>query len=583
MLAEAIAEKDSEDILGRSDDNKLVTDFMFLCVRQMAVCRAVPSDFATRGKKTRMMRLGFAGFCCRYCHVVNNPEKSNVAVDYSCRSFASAPDNLASAISNSFYVHLQKCHLVPVKIRKALAAYKRIHGRQIVRLPHGSQRRLFHALWHRLRAADISEEAMKAQMEKVAREAPAPVVSSASVVVQPAPAVPQQVVSGGSVPDSVTSGASTDGRPPGFPTCDDQETQRVFTAALEHTNYAENDNLILPSDFNLVSDYVFLMMKQLRVALPGPMDFARGRRSTVLNTRQAGLGCRHCCDKDQGSAGRSFPSQPDNMASSLNTSLYQHFQRCPFVQPDIKRALSNLKKLHSLQCSNLKFGSQRKYFNLVFQRLRKVVVDDFDPNAGRPVAGGPSKDPAVSSDFMLVAGTVFQCCKCRMVPVALRASCSVLTKNDSDAMSKHRQLCKGESFDLGAVVAVLKKIESSCGGINRQAFLSDSFKAVVSELLGGQKDLVEIFTTDAVKLLDNAPPPQSMEKKMSPSGLWNAFPTTVDSTRVEVLFRAFAESVEGLEDNLRACPDFVRYFQFVSPAFGLSDAAAPTATEGGDA
>ncbi len=66
-LAKAVAEKDHDLLLAKSDDKKLVTDFIFLCIKQMAVCHAVPSDFATRGKKTKMMRVGFAGFCCRHC------------------------------------------------------------------------------------------------------------------------------------------------------------------------------------------------------------------------------------------------------------------------------------------------------------------------------------------------------------------------------------------------------------------------------------------------------------------------------------------------------------------------------------
>jgi hypothetical protein len=40
--------------------------------------------------------------CCRHCQ---NLQKDT----FSCRSFSSAPDNLASAISNSFSLHLQKC------------------------------------------------------------------------------------------------------------------------------------------------------------------------------------------------------------------------------------------------------------------------------------------------------------------------------------------------------------------------------------------------------------------------------------------------------------------------------------------
>jgi hypothetical protein len=60
------------------------------------------------------------------------------------------------------------------------------------------------------------------------------------------------------------------------------------------------------------------------------------------------------------------------MASALNTSLYNHMQNCYLVPDELKRALYQLKRIHSAQCASLKFGSQRRYFNLVFDRLRKV-------------------------------------------------------------------------------------------------------------------------------------------------------------------------------------------------------------------
>ena len=143
VLAEAVAEPDDGyKLLARSRDKSMVSDYIFLTIRQMAICNAVPIDFSTRGKKTKLMRVGFAGFCCRHCDSLRGPS----ITDYSCRSFCSAPDNLSSAISNSFATHLTKCTHVPNRIKKALIAYRRIHQRQMAQLPYGSQRRLFREL-----------------------------------------------------------------------------------------------------------------------------------------------------------------------------------------------------------------------------------------------------------------------------------------------------------------------------------------------------------------------------------------------------------------------------------------------------
>ena len=285
VLAAAIAENDNDNILGRSDDSKLVSDFVFLCVRQMAYCHVVPADFETRGKKTALMRLGFSGFCCRHCHDINNPETSMMVVDYSCRSFTSAADNLSSAITNSFYVHLQKCDLVPVELRKALAAYKRIHPRQITRLVHGSQRRLFHAIWARLRAVDIPEEEMKERLKNAPKPAPQPTVQPKVEVAteqtsdESEQVTPEQVPSSESIPDQVASGGTGE-RSTCFPQCDDVETVRLLKATEDNTDYAASDNLILSSDRHLITDFVFFMMRHTRIAIPSAADYARGRRST---------------------------------------------------------------------------------------------------------------------------------------------------------------------------------------------------------------------------------------------------------------------------------------------------------------
>jgi hypothetical protein len=157
VLAEALTEADDpRKFPALGSDKQLVTDYFFMAIRQMAICHAVPSDFATRGKKTKLMRLGYAGFCCRHCM---EPDGAPPYItDFSCRSFSSAADNMSSAISNSFTSHLQKCYKTPVRIKKALTAYKRIHQRHMAQLPYGSQRRLIHELWARLRAADQPEQ-----------------------------------------------------------------------------------------------------------------------------------------------------------------------------------------------------------------------------------------------------------------------------------------------------------------------------------------------------------------------------------------------------------------------------------------
>lgn len=586
VLAAAFAEEDSETIIGRSDDSKLVTDFVFLCVRQMAYCHVVPADFESRGKKTALMRLGFTGFCCRHCCEVNNPETSMMVVDYSCRSFTSAADNLSSAITNSFYVHLQKCYLVPIEIRKALAAYKKIHPRQISRLAHGSQRRLFHAIWDRLRARDVPEEEMKTRLRNAPNQAPQPAeqpkigaLTDTAIATQKKD-TPQPVHSSDSIPDDVASDhANAFGHSICHPQCDDVETVAILKAAEENQDFSCNDDLIKPSDRALVTDYVFLMMRNMRIAIPNSSDYARGRRSTNLNSRLAGFCCKFCHGQDGSvsATGRSFPSAPDNMASSLNTSMYNHMLRCFYVPDNVKRAVMNLKRLHSQQCGNLKFGSQRKFFNLVYSRLLAVDVPHESIEEQTVVSTKSSAQPTIGDEiltqlgFIRISTSCIECTRCRLLPLSLRApnACSTNGLN-AEALEYHKEKCTGHSFYLGWVVDAMNKMMDKSTALTYGALELNSFKVLLQELLGDPV-LVECFLTKFLELLRHARGDllelsgPGVTDRNADQQLVGQVKRFVDCEKVGSLFEKWANEI-GVEPQLRVNKSFFHFFQLLSPA-----------------
>ena len=583
VLARLVAEKDDAQILGRSDDKRLVSDCIFICVRSMAICHALPSDFESRGKKTKLMRIGLAGFCCRYCNAVNTSESTAVPVNYSCRSFSSHPDNLSSAISNSFFLHLQKCFRAPLEIRKALAAFKRLHTRQMAKLPFGAQRKLFYALWVRLRNNDLSKEVILQRIKDLPQPLPESIPSDAGVV-----DVVHAIVSSKTPFPDVVSSIHAEGedevRPTFFPFCDDEETKAVLCTASEQ-DPAINDGLILSSDEYLVTEYVFLMMKQLKVAYPTPLDFARGKRTTVLNVGLAGMCCIHCNENDRATAGgRSFPSAPDNMASSLNTSLFQHMQRCLFVPDDIKRALATVKKVHSHQCANLKFGSQRRYFNFVFHRLQSVEtsvdmtevarvkseqIEDMGPSESEQCV---NNNTLVKFSFYEVSKTCFECLRCRMVPMAFRAANSVGTKMPSwESMQSHAKFCKGDALDLSNIVAVIQECLSSITGLTLEKLEHPAFVKVVRTAVGDDTKLVQLFTKSTCGLIKQSEGVAQSEVTEGISGpnlmidSCHTFPTSINVGTLVQEFQEFAETVPGMEPSLLKNVLFLQFFQMISP------------------
>ena len=93
VLADFASQEDApEKFVSRRSDKDLVSDYMFLAVRQMLICHVTKADFLTRGKKTKSMRLGFAGFCCRHCGSADKNDGTKttfgIGTDYSCRSFS---------------------------------------------------------------------------------------------------------------------------------------------------------------------------------------------------------------------------------------------------------------------------------------------------------------------------------------------------------------------------------------------------------------------------------------------------------------------------------------------------------------
>ena len=599
VLAEAVAEIDDPiRFPARAADKVYVSDYIFLCIRQMAICRAVPADLATRGKKTKSMRIGFAGFCCKHCQsvreAIDGPElaRAHGASDYSCRSFSSAADNLASAISNSFALHLAKCTNVPSQVRAALAVYKRSHALHMSKLPYGSQRNCFHQIWERIRAADVPEDEMMNRINEFRATGAVPALPSSYSSRRPA-----------------SNGKSSKTKPLGrsgskFPVSGDPETEKVLKSALENWNPDSNNGLILPSDRELVSDYVLMTIRQLHVTLPTAADIAKGRRPIPGQSIIAGMCCLHCEKEDPSvvaPSARSFPSAPDNYASALNTSLYNHMQNCQFLPADIKRTLASLRRIHSQQIAHLKVGSQRRYFNLLYERLRKVPVPNIPTSAiskaksppvkSRSTSRGESRsaassrsrvtrrsengDDAILTSFGFFEAPVqsFFCARCRMVPLSFRARGSLsFARPTLEFMTEHSEACKEDGFDLWFVVESFKKLLKT--EFDLSCMTDPLFKEVIQESLGGNGDLTSIFTSELVKVYQmsrHGGVTRAVESyvKAKSQGLWCMFPKTVDNAKVAQAFEKFAATKKGMSPQLADHSALVSFLLLISPSLSM--------------
>ncbi|CAJ1962090.1 unnamed protein product [Cylindrotheca closterium] len=563
ILQEALQEEDDLSVrLACKEDNEMVSDYTFLAIKQMALCHASPLDFVSRGKKTKLMRLGFSGFCCRHCN------DKNIAT-HACRSYSSAPDNLASAISNSFVLHLAKCPNTPTKIKQALAALKKIHSKQMQQLPYGSQRKCFFELWRRMRAADkIVEGQENPTVEQIAE------ASEEAGIAMSAAAMPDSARST-SVETAIESNRKNS-RSAGFPISSNENSLRVLKKAEEEWDPTkDNDNLMDKDDRFLVSDYVFLTMRQLGTALPTSADF-RGNRRQNISQRMAGMKCLHCLEEHGFvGSGRSFPSAPDNMASAFNTSLYNHMQACPGVPAELKSAFSDLRKIHSMQCQNLVFGSQRKFFNKVFAKLRRVPIPQSVLEALPPVPSPAKKSsygasygatvPMASDEALqkhsFVNGPAldgfpafYQCLRCRAVPFAFRApGCVQNSRPSTSLLVKHTMACQGDAIFMGFVKAGFNALTEDF------EFLSQlkPFQDLVHHVVGGDDELAALFSD-----------PVEATKKTT-TGWWRRLPASVNFDEAQKRFEKMASDLSISSSRLQDQPKLIRYLQTISPNFHI--------------
>lgn len=347
-------------------------------------------------------------------------------------------------------------------------------------------------------------------------------------------------------------------------------------------------------------------MQKSETKIPTAADVAKSRRGSGAHAIIAGMCCMHCDDKDESliaGSSRTFPTAPDNYASAFNTSLYNHMQKCDFIKDDLKRALADLRKIHSSQVGHLKAGSQRRFFGNLCNRLKKVKLPGKLP-PGPPKAASPAVsrgaprtprnrkpggrsgqsramrgggDDAILDQYRFCEFPLqsFFCLGCRMVPLQFRARGSLcFAKPTLDFMSDHHENCKEDGFDLWFCIESLKDVLK--GKLDVTALSNPLFKEIMLECFGQNQQLAEIFTTEISKVYQmskHGGVTRAVENavKAKSQGMWSKLPKTVDSTKVKQAFEEFAATIEGLSPVLADHDALVKYLLLICPSLQLHE------------
>jgi len=145
----------------------------------------------------------------------------------------------------------------------------------------------------------------------------------------------------------------------------DQETNVIDPCTLEILELASRDenNIINHQDRNLVTDYIFILISQMRPCV----------KSDCTNEfKIPGLMCKYC--KGVNGYGLFFRSKVSSLSKNENLAqIEKHLHECHHCPQQIKKALIHLKPLHKSQMKEIKRGNKKIFFSNLMANISKTV------------------------------------------------------------------------------------------------------------------------------------------------------------------------------------------------------------------
>ena len=121
-------------------------------------------------------------------------------------------------------------------------------------------------------------------------------------------------------------------------------------------------SLLSAKDRTLVSEFTFYTMEQMEPCVL--QNSGNGSRS-MFAYGFPGLGCKHCSDKP---SARKFFYRTSEILSGNYAHIPNHVLSCKFCPLEVKQTLAAKKRIHQAQKQILRRGSQRIFFNNVWDR-----------------------------------------------------------------------------------------------------------------------------------------------------------------------------------------------------------------------
>jgi hypothetical protein len=168
----------------------------------------------------------------------------------------------------------------------------------------------------------------------------------------------------GSLVTGLSSQATKAGQIPSHEPVNESPTiPTTTTASLTH-----------PDDAPYCTRFSYYLLSQMHICYFTEAD-RLGKRKGLL-AGFPGLACRHCYGSF--GTGRFFPSSIKTLADTSKTLnvLFNHMERCRKCPLEVRSELAALHATHDDERAQMKFGSQKAFFTLVWQRLHGKATPD---------------------------------------------------------------------------------------------------------------------------------------------------------------------------------------------------------------
>ena len=124
--------------------------------------------------------------------------------------------------------------------------------------------------------------------------------------------------------------------------------------------------LVLPSDRPLITEFLYLLMRQVQPIRLLESECIGNRRS--LQVGLPGFGCRFCCQQRRLGLCRMFPARRRTLPGKI-ADVHDHIRRCALTPSDVKQQLVQFHNQKPGEDFYADHGSYKEFFDRVWSRL----------------------------------------------------------------------------------------------------------------------------------------------------------------------------------------------------------------------